>query len=182
MRAPLRYLPDETPVYVRRICTAALNDTLLCETPPGSNRSAEIDAMNEAVGVPKGSFWCASWVSRVWREEGADVPGVKGSASCDAWMEWGKKRGTFSDKPSHGAAVLYGPNQNDATHIGIVVMLESDAMLCSVEGNTSMDGFDRNGWVVAVKKVNLKRVLGYIAPSPAANFHDARGGSSTGPA
>lgn len=165
MRSALRYLPADTPTLLVRICQIALNDVLVCELPPGSNRSPEIDAMNEAVGVPAGSYWCASWVSRVWREAGADVPGKNGSASCDVWMTWGIKSGRWSSTPSIGAAVLYGPNVNDANHIGIVIM--TDPLLISVEGNTAMDGFDRNGWVVAIKKVATKRVLGYITPNHA---------------
>jgi hypothetical protein len=177
MRAALRYLPADTPTLLIRICQIALNDVLLCELPPGSNRSPEIDAMNKAVGVPDGSYWCASWVSRVWREAGADVPGKYGSASCDEWMAWGKKSGRWQSTPSVGAAVLYG-KPTDANHIGIVIM--TDPMVCSVEGNTSMDGFDRNGWVVAVKKVHADRVLGYIVPNhTVADFSDVRGGSST---
>lgn len=179
-RSVLRYLPADTPILLRKICQGAFDDLLVCELPPGSNRSPEIDAMNKAVGVAEGSYWCASWVSRVWREAGADVPGKNGSASCDEWMLWAKKSGRWTDTPSIGAAVLYG-KPGDANHIGIVVML--DPMVCTIEGNTVIGAFERNGWVVGLKMMATNRVLGYVVPTHAvASFADVQGGSSTGPA
>jgi hypothetical protein len=183
MRALGRWLPATATTLERKICVGAASDVLLHEVPHGSNRGPEIDEMNKAVGLPEEflktgkAYWCCSWLCRVWREAGAEVPGSKGTASCDELMKWGKKRGTFSKTPSLGAAVLYGPNENDANHIGVVIML--DPVLCSCEGNTSTGGFDRNGWAVDIKRVDTARVLGYVKPTPAANFHDARGGSST---
>lgn len=162
--APARWLPHDTPDLQRNIIDRALLDVCICETPLGSNRSGVIDSYNNAVGVPAGSYWCASAVSAWWREAGADVPGAQGSASCDTWMAWAKKSGRWSETPSYGAAVLYGTDA-DAHHIGVIVRLEP--ALFSLEGNTSIGGFDRNGIVVALKLVDTKRVVGYVTPTAA---------------
>lgn len=181
MRALGRWLPQDTPTFIRKICVNAASDVLLHESPHASNRGLEIDEMNRAVGVPEdvikagNAYWCCSWACKIMRESGGEVPGKKGTASCDVLMAWGKKSGRWSLTPSLGAFVLYGPNPNDATHVGILLMVSP--MLCAAEANTSTGGFDRNGWVVAIKAVDTKRVLGYIAATPA--FGDVTGGSST---
>ena len=41
-----------------------------------------------------------------------------------------------------------------------------DPLLLSVEGNTSLAGFSRNGLAVDLKQVSTERVLGYVHPSP----------------
>ena len=158
-----RWLPADLPDLNRKIAVRALTDVGVCEVPPGSNRSGVIDAYNAMVQVPEGSYWCASAVSAWWRDAGADVPGKLGSASCDVWMEWGKKSGRWSATPVIGAAVLYGV-PTDASHIGVVVRL--DPSLFSVEGNTTLDGYSRNGELVTLKAVNAKRLLGFIHPTP----------------
>jgi hypothetical protein len=59
--------------------------------------------------------------------------------------------------------VVYGI-PGDASHIGVVVRTEP--LLLSVEGNTSIDAFSRNGVAVDLKQVNRPRVLGYVSPTP----------------
>ena len=51
--------------------------------------------------------------------------------------------------------------QHDAVHIGLVLRVEP--VLLSIEGNTVIGAFDRNGWVQALKKVDTRRVLLYVA-------------------
>jgi hypothetical protein len=52
--------------------------------------------------------------------------------------------------------------QMDAVHIGLVLRVEP--VLLSIEGNTVLGPFDRNGFVQALKEVDLKRILTYIGP------------------
>lgn len=153
------WIPDNVPTLQKAIAQRALMDVGLCENPPGSNRSGRIDEYNLAVGAPVGSYWCASAAAAWFKEVGADVP--KGAASCDNWLTWAQQRGTFSQVPQVGSLVLYGV-PGDAHHCGVVVRTEP--YLLSVEGNTTVSGFSRNGEFVALKAVDKTRVLGYIAP------------------
>jgi hypothetical protein len=63
-----------------------------------------------------------------------------------------------------GAAVVYG-KPGDASHIGVIVRVIP--LLLAVEGNTTLDGFSRNGVAVDLKLVNTDRVLGYVYPAAA---------------
>lgn len=146
------------------IVRRAMADVGICEMPPGSNRSPYIDECNRLAGVPVGSYWCASWAGRVFREAGAQVP--SGYASCDAWVAWAKKNGRWTNRPVPGAAVLYG-KPTDASHIGIVV--RTDPRLFTCEGNTGTEEHSRNGYVVWPKEISGDdelRVLGYVMPLP----------------
>lgn len=158
-----RWLPDATTSDLnRRIVKRALLDIGICEIPPGSNRSRVIDDYNRRAGAPAGSYWCAAAVHAWWQDAGAAVP-ESGPAGCDEWMRWAKKTGRWSATPAPGAAVVYG-KPTDANHIGVIVRV--DPVLLSVEGNTTVGAFDRNGIAVALKVPDLKRVLGYVHPRP----------------
>jgi hypothetical protein len=107
-----------------------------------------------------GQPWCAAAVSAWWRESGAAIPPGE-SASCDRWREWAQATGRWRSDPIIGAAVVYG-TPGDASHIGVVV--RTTPLLLSVEGNTSLMGYSRNGLAVDLKQVSLERVLGYVHP------------------
>jgi len=160
MIALARWLPDDLPALQRRIVERALADVGICENPPGSNRSGVIDGYNTAVGAPVGSYWCAAAVAAWFRESGAAIPA--GAASCDRWMLWAQSRGLWVERPTPGAAVVYGV-PGDAQHIGVVIRLTP--ILLSIEGNTTLGGdYSRNGVAVDLKQVNARRLLGYIVP------------------
>lgn len=156
------WAPHDTPVLNLEIAERALMDIGICEIPLGSNRSGRIDEYVNAVGSPLGSYWCAAAVSAWYREAGAKTP-PKDAGSCDAWVAWAKASNTWTSNPAIGRAVVYG-KPTDASHIGVVI--RTDPLLLSVEGNTSLDAYDRNGIAVDLKKVNRLRVIGYIKPTP----------------
>lgn len=153
------WIDDNVPALQKAIAQRALMDVGLSENPPGSNRSGRIDEYNKASGAPVGSYWCASAVAAWFRECGAQVP--KGAASCDNWLGWGQNEGALKLMPEIGFMVLYGTGI-DATHCGVIVRVEP--YLLSVEGNTTVGGFSRNGEFAALKAVDKTRVLGYIVP------------------
>jgi hypothetical protein len=76
-------------------------------------------------------------------------------------------------EPVPGAAVVYTngqvvtggryDGQRDAVHIGLVLKVEP--VLLSIEGNTVIGAFDRNGWVQALREVDTRRVLCYVSPT-----------------
>ena len=162
-------IPPTLPALNAAIIRRAQSDLPIVESPLGSNRSPEIDALCAQFGVPLASYWCALWAAAVWQDAGAEIPPTKGDshpARAESWHQWAKKTGRFSTTPSLGAAVLYGTSQH-AEHIGVcVVALEP--ILLDFEGNTSFDGlYNRNGIISTLKLVDPKRVIGYVSPEAA---------------
>jgi hypothetical protein len=143
----------------------------VCEDPIGSNRGPEIDAWAEEFGSPVGSFWCALSVGKSRKEGGLWIP-AHDVGSCDEWVLAAKAAGLMTGQPQPGAAVIYTSGkrisggrydgQLDAVHIGLVLRV-SPALL-SIEGNTVLGPFDRNGFVQTLKEVDVSRVLGYVSP------------------
>ncbi len=156
---------------VRRALDFALTNVGVCEEPPGSNRGPEIDAWAREFGSPPGSFWCALAVAKARKMGNLWIP--QGSAgSCDEWIYQGRHAGVMSNLPQPGAAVVYTNNkrltqgryagQLDAVHIGLVLRLTPK--LLSIEGNTTLGKYDREGYVQTLKEVDPTRVLGFILP------------------
>jgi hypothetical protein len=161
-RSLCAWAPASLPPVNLAIAKRALLDIGICEMPPGSNRSGRIDEYVAAVNSPFGSYWCAAAVAAWSRESGAETPPTLGG-SCDAWARWARDTGRWTANPEIGRAVVYGV-PGDASHIGVVVRVSP--LLLSVEGNTTLEGFGRNGVAVDLKLVNRPRVLGYIDPVP----------------
>lgn len=164
MMRPGSWIPPTSSALGTAIARRALLDVGICEDPPRSNRSPEIDAYLQRAGVALGLPWCAAAVAAWFRECGAQTPAV-GAASTDAWMGWARAHGLWADKPSIGAAVVYGKD-GDAEHIGVVVRLQP--ILLTVEGNTSLDaGNVREGIAVDLRnRQGSTWILGYVRPAP----------------
>lgn len=145
--------PDKLGYAIAR--RAAL-DIGICEDPPGSNRGIRIDEYNTLAGVPKGSYWCASAAGAWYKESGAKTP--NGYASCDSWLYYCKKNSLFISEPVIGGIVLYGII-GDAQHIGVVVRLYP--YLMTIEANTTLDGYSRNGEVVTIKAPKKDKIIAY---------------------
>lgn len=172
MSETLDFLPDDLPALNRRIVEYAHADIGECEEPPGSNRGRYPDTVNAEFGSPPGSYWCANAAAHQWKHAGAGLPPVPGS--CESWHQWAKVANRLVDVPVPGAAVLYSADGKRADHIGIVERVVPDPeapkgrRVMTIEGNTSLTAYDRNGWVMDQKAENTQRVLGYIHPEPAA--------------
>lgn len=173
-----RHLGDETPKLNLLICLRAAQDLAVCEDPPSTNRGKDIDDWNARAHAPKGSFWCASWATAVWEDCKVDVPSG-GRGSCDNLVAWAKLQGLWvkNDPVARFPQVLPGsmvvytnghplpnhPDELDAVHVGIVVRLTP--YLMSMEGNASIGGaFSNNGEAVVLRKVDPRRVYGFITP------------------
>jgi len=148
----------------------ALAHVGVCEDPIGSNRSPEIDAWATEFDSPLGSAWCALAVGKARKEGGLWIPSHD-VGSCDEWVLQASRAGLLTHTPEPGAAVIYTngrrivggryDGQLDAVHIGLVMRVQP--ALLSIEGNTGLGAFDREGYVQALKQVDEKRVLGYVA-------------------
>jgi hypothetical protein len=143
----------------------------VCEDPVGSNRGPDIDAWANEFGSPLGSYWCALSVGKARKCGGLWIPSHDVGA-CNEWVLQATADGITAKDPEPGAAVVYTngnrittgryAGQMDAVHIGLVLRVEP--VLLSIEGNTVLGPFDRNGFVQALKEVDLKRILTYIGP------------------
>jgi hypothetical protein len=142
------------------IARRAAQDIGVCEDPPGSNRSLQIDEYNVLAGSPLGSFWCATAVGCWYRLSGARVPPAYGN--CDQWLTYGIKWNCLQDIPLIGSIALYG-TPTDIIHVGIIVRTYPYTM--AIEGNTTLEGFSRNGEIVTMKKPRAN-VVKYFYPSP----------------
>jgi hypothetical protein len=160
VRIPCAWLPATTPALSAAIARRAHADIGLYEL--STNSSPRIDEYLRAVGSPLKSAWCAASAAAWFRESGAETP-PKDAGSCDAWMAWAKETRRWSSAPVVGAAVLYG-SVTDALHMGVVI--RTAPVLLSVEGNTAIDKYSREGKVVDLKKIETWRVVGYVHPVP----------------
>lgn len=164
--------PDEpsgpTPVITeseigKRIVAFAKLDVGKTESPlpPGKpeNWGPYVSGCLAVVGWKTPAFWCAAFVSKIYKDAGAKSAK---SAGCDAWVAWAKKNNLWSKTPAVGAAILYG-TAADAHHIGIVESIEGN-IIKTIEGNTSGGGFNRNGVGVFNKKTTLAKALGFVLP------------------
>jgi hypothetical protein len=156
---------------IRRTLDFALSNIGVCEDPPGSNRSPEIDAWAREFDSPLGSSWCALAVAKARKEGGLWTP-ERYAGSCDEWVRGAEEHDLDTYTPMVGAAVVYTngktieggryDGQLDAVHIGIV--LRVTPVILSIEGNTTLGKYDTNGYVQALKRVDTARVLCYILP------------------
>ena len=170
------YVPgDKIPALNRVILQRAWRDLEIAETPPGTNRGVRIEAYLRRAGVSsaeinKGNgLWCAAWLAAVWEDAGAAVPPKGDRAGCDEWGAWAKRRGLWMPARAvptggvpEGAAVLYG-TPGDLSHIGLVTRWDRWYKR-SLEGNTSVGDYSREGVMVAFKDIALQRVQGYVIP------------------
>jgi len=170
-------LPNDITVSarVRAALDFALTKIGVCEDPPGSNRSAELDTWCREAGSPLGSFWCAITVWKQAKVGGLWAP-TRDVGSCDEWVKQAKAAQLWSTTPVPGACVVYTnaqtiatgryAGQRDAVHIGRVLRVRP--VLQSIEGNTTLGKYDRNGYTQTLKEVETARVYGYILPEQGA--------------
>lgn len=170
--------PKDTDLGVA-IATAAHGDVGNYESVvagKGTNRSVYVDALNNLTGSPLGSPWCAGAVANWCDKAGADRPRTM-AGSVDEWVKWAMANGTWRQKkdytPRMGDIVVFTNGQKapgaryagqlDGIHMGVMVQ---PANGLSIEGNTSMAGFSRDGTHVAMKGADSARIYGYIVPRP----------------
>jgi hypothetical protein len=163
------------PEHVQRLLNYTLSKVDVCEDPLGSNRGPDIDDWCREFGSPLASYWCALMVGHTRKHEGIWIPD-RDVASCDEWYLQAEKAGLISKEPVVGAAILYTnwkriqggryDGRWDIHHTGTLTRIKP--ALHSLEGNTTLGKFDRNGIVLALKDVNVPAALGYVLPEKVA--------------
>lgn len=173
-------IPDSLAAQVTPEVKACLDFALtnigVCEDPPGSNRGPEIDAWTTEFGSPLGSYWCAIAVGKARKMGGLWIP-THDVGSCDEWVYQAFRASLVISVPVPGAVVVYTTGkklttgryagQLDADHMGLVERAKPVAF--SIEGNTTLGKYDRNGFVQTLKEIDTARVLCYIAPALASS-------------
>ena len=161
---PRDFLPPWTPKLNLAVVCAAHDDIGEHEDPPGSNRGAYVDAVNQEFGSPLGSAWCANALGHWFKKAGASIP-PDNVGSADRWRRFGQHAGLWTDEAQPGYAVIYGDRSTGlAHHVGIVEQIVNGRVL-TIEGNTTLvPGYDREGWIVQQKEIAHEKVLGFVKP------------------
>ena len=110
------------------------------ESPPGSNRSPQIDSWLQAVHAPIASPWCAAFAWCMGRDAlGISWP-VHRSGRVQSMIEWAEQELLVRDEPRMGdLACLYFPTLKRYAHVGIVRGMGANHFT-TIEGNTVPDG------------------------------------------
>lgn len=169
---PSDYLPPDTPALNIAIVEKAHDDIGegedIGKNGQGTNRSTYVDHTNSRFGSPLGSYWCANAVGSWWEDAGANIP-PEDVGAADRWRRWAFETHRFRERPYAGYAVLYG-DANHAHHIGVVARVVPDPTathgqrVMTIEGNTSLGVYNRDGWVVAEKIMDPSHLIGFVAP------------------
>lgn len=141
--------------------TAAFGDLGQAEDAPYVNRGAYVDSVNAATGSPLGSPWCANALSRWLRMGGYPLPEAAGATK--SWLGYGTWISKIVLLPvSLPCVIVYGVN-GVPDHVGLGVgriVRGGASVMLDIEGNTSLTAYDAEGWIVALKEVEVSRVLG----------------------
>ena len=140
---------------VLRVASATVGAS---EVPAATNTGPYVERLLAGTQTPKGSPWCAAWVTDIGVAAlGAAWP-VPHTASVQAMADWANAHGC---RYTSGARVgdlfvLYFPTLKRYAHVGLVVAVNVDGSIETTEGNTSGAG-ERDGWLVARKTRRLGR-------------------------
>ncbi len=119
------------------------------EQPLGSNSGPLVRHFQAATTLartqPTGWPWCAAFdafiMQELWRELGIQLPNPwPATASCDELLYWARKQGILFNSPEAFDFFLAMKSAGDATHTGLVMDVQSDSDIETIEGNTNNDG------------------------------------------
>ena len=151
---------------IEKLIKVAQGEIGTCE-PEGDDKYIDHYNKTGKMNFPMDAAWCAIFVSWCKSMAGIDKSIIPTFASCDLGMEWFKRKNLFKDgrgyggeyKPKRGDIIFFSSkyNQNDATHVGIVINLSGNAV-CTIEGNTKNKVAERSYSVAS------RYILGYGTP------------------
>lgn len=132
----------------------------------GNNRGPFVSAILKWIGVPIGSPWCATFVSKCLVDAGfpkKELP--KGAAAVQNWVKLARKHGAIKGIGSRGD-LIYRLQPNGKGHIGFITSTGAQ-WYTTIEGNTdagdgSRDGdgvYDRRRPVIGVwKAIDIQKI------------------------
>jgi cell wall-associated NlpC family hydrolase len=126
----------------------------------GAGNRTKFGAAFGADGQP----WCGSFVNYVFKSVGVDIPRVvytpDGAQSFKDMNRWASR----AVSPQAGWVVFFDwQNDGQIDHVGIVVGVNSDGSVKTIEGNTSPSN-QSNGGQVMVRNRSLTNIAGYGVP------------------
>ena len=115
-------------------------------------------------GNNTGAAWCCIFVWWVFNQAGASRIFGSKTAYCPTLMNYFKNKGRLDMSPQVGDIVFFNfSGGNTAKHVGIVIELNNDGTITTVEGNTGASN-DTNGGQVMQRTRKLSTVVGFAHP------------------
>lgn len=123
-----------------------------------------VEAILRTVDCPKGSPWCAAFVSFCLTIAHNGKNPLPNTASCEALHQFGKQHGLMVERPQAGDVFLVLNEVGHAHHTGFVTASPVDGKVQTLEGNTNVDG-SRDGWGVFARSRTMSPRLVFVRPS-----------------
>lgn len=151
---------------IETIIRIAKGEIGTCE-PSGDDKYIQVYNALAGTKFNMSVAWCAIFVTWVMYTAGVKKTIVPYFASCDAGMNWFRKKNRWNDARAYGGK--YTPKagdiiffsrkytQSDSTHVGIVTGVSGNTVH-TIEGNTSDAVHERS------YALNNKYILGYGCP------------------
>lgn len=154
---------------VQAVIEAARADLGYTENPPGSNKVKYWEAYNKEY---QGSPWCvaALWY---WFDQAGERMAFFGggkTASCSILLRWYKEQGLtvpVSEVRAGDIVLLNFHGKSEPEHCGLVATVgkrNGDTCVWTIEGNTSVNGSQDNGGMVAEKTRYPSQIVGVCRP------------------
>lgn len=140
------------------------------EAPPWSNHVPYWDEIG--LSNFQGQPWCGAFLTAIARRVG--IGDQINYVYCPAGRQTFINRGKLSDTPIVGSPVFYEwEHDNLVDHTGVVVAINPDGTITTIEGNTHTAGQGNDQVEIRVRPLSLTRGFGVIdwpggpAPTPA---------------
>lgn len=155
-----------------KVIETARADLGYTENPPGSNRTKYWEAYDPKM---QGQPWCVCFLWWVFQQAGERMAFFGGgkTASCSMLLRWYKEQGLtvpVEDVRVGDIVILNFSGTKDAQHCGLVTIVDRVAVtrqllqVQTIEGNTSVNGSQDNGGVVAEKTRYPSQIVGVCRP------------------
>ena len=156
-----------------KVIEIARADLGYTENPPGSNRTKYWEAYDPKM---QGQPWCVAFLWSVFNTAGERMAFFGGgkTASCSVLLRWYREQGLTVDTldTKVGDIVLLNFNgKGTPDHCGLVTEVNRWAVtrelmqIQTVEGNTSVNGSQDNGGMVAEKTRYPSQIVGVCRPT-----------------
>lgn len=155
-----------------KVIETARNELGVTENPPGSNRVKYWDLYDKSY---QGQPWCCSFLWWVYQQAGERMAFFGGgkTASCSILLRWYKEQGLtvpVEDVQVGDIVILNFHGTKDTEHCGLVTEVNRWAVtreliqIQTIEGNTSVNGSQDNGGMVAEKTRYPSQIVAVCRP------------------
>lgn len=132
------------------------------EAPGHKNSGNDVEKYLKSVGLGPGFSWCMAFVYwchiQAAEAMGRKVLMYKTGGVLEQWRQRKTNYKVITPQPGDVFIMDYGKGQG---HTGIVVKVNEDGTIDTIEGNTNDDG-SREGYEVCRRKRPRSKILGYL--------------------